>query len=319
MVRKVINRLIGRTDSIDEAINAYVEENASQVELDTVRQMMQNDPALEKNLSTQQALRDVLGRVDRIESPRSFAITPEMVAAAKRAESGMTRVTELFAPQRKLALAPAIIAGIAALSVALLTIGDVSGLVEQSRADSDESATTASFATEATVADTELLFNAEMADGALEDEAFVDVAESVPVTESGRAVPPTATAELAEPLTKASSDTSEIQSEPAPKMEIAAESEPPALAVGEGSPQLQSDADDSMTITMELEEVGSDGASADAVIAESMDEAEVAADSHKQSSDDGIAIPVRELQLALAALTVLSVIAWTGIRRIHSR
>ena len=61
MVRKVINRLIGRTDSIDEAINAYVEENASQDELNTVRQMMQNDPALEKNLSTQQALRDVLG------------------------------------------------------------------------------------------------------------------------------------------------------------------------------------------------------------------------------------------------------------------
>ncbi len=319
MVRKVINRLIGRRYSIDEAINAYVEENASQDELNTVRQMMQNDPVLEKNLSTQQALRDVLGRVDRIESPRSFAITPEMVAAAKRAESGMTRVTELFAPQRKLALAPAIIAGIAALSVALLTIGDVSGLVEQSRADSDESATTSSFATEATVADTKLLFNAEMADGAIEDEAFVDVAESVPVTESGRDVPPTATAELAEPLTKASSDTSEIQSEPAPKMEIGAESEPPALAVGEGAPQLQSDADDSMTITMELEEVGSDGASADAVIAESMDEAEVAADSHKQSSDDGIAIPVRELQLALAALTVLSVIAWTGIRRIHSR
>ncbi|HCI85885.1 MAG TPA: hypothetical protein DHV68_03480 [Dehalococcoidia bacterium] len=319
MVRKVINRLIGRRYSIDEAINAYVEENASQDELNTVRQMMQNDPVLEKNLSTQQALRDVLGRVDRIESPRSFAITPEMVAAAKRAESGMTRVTELFAPQRKLALAPAIIAGIAALSVALLTIGDVSGLVEQSRADSDEWATTSSSATEATVSDTKLLFNAEMADGAIEDEAFVDVAESVPVTESGRDVPPTATAELAEPLTKASSDTSEIQSEPAPKMEIGAESEPPALAVGEGAPQLQSDADDSMTITMELEEVGSDGASADAVIAESMDGAEVAADSHKQSSDDGIAIPVRELQLALAALTVLSVIAWTGIRRIHSR
>lgn len=145
MVFGVLNRLIGRKDQSDirdDAVNAYVDGNASNDELKIVEEMMCENPSLEKDLSTQQTLRSVLSRVGTVEAPRSFAITPEMVAAAEGSESRLQRFAELFAPQRKLALAPAIIAGIAALGVALLTIGDISGIIEQSEARRDEAFST---------------------------------------------------------------------------------------------------------------------------------------------------------------------------------
>ena len=146
MIFGVLNRLIGRKDGSEirnDAVNAYVEGNASGDQVKIVEEMKRENPALEKDLSTQSALLSVLGRIEKIEAPRSFAVTPEMVAAAERSESGLSRFAELFTPQRKLALAPAIIAGIAALGVALLTIGDISGVIEQSEARRD-----AAFSTE---------------------------------------------------------------------------------------------------------------------------------------------------------------------------
>ena len=144
MVLKVLNRLIGRTDSSSVwAVNAYVEGSASDAEIKLVEEMMRRDPALEKNLSTQQGLRDVLSRIERVEAPQSFAVTPEMVAAAERSESGLSRLAELFAPQRRLAMAPAIVAVIAAVGVALLTIGDITGTVDQSGSGGDDSFTAA--------------------------------------------------------------------------------------------------------------------------------------------------------------------------------
>ncbi|MCH8230053.1 MAG: hypothetical protein IIA53_06965, partial [Chloroflexi bacterium] len=132
MVRRLINRLFGRAGPSTDAINAYVGGNASDGELKLVEQMMRDDPALEKDLATQRALLEVLGRLGAVKAPRSFAITPEMVAAAEASESRISRLAELFAPQRKLALAPMVLAGFAALTVALLTIGDITGVVEQS-------------------------------------------------------------------------------------------------------------------------------------------------------------------------------------------
>ncbi|MCH8910878.1 MAG: hypothetical protein IH867_09065 [Chloroflexi bacterium] len=132
MVRRLINRLSGRAGPSTDAINAYVGGNASDDEVKLVEKMMRDDPALEKDLATQRALLEVLGRFGAVEAPRSFAITPEMVAAAEASESRISRLAELFAPQRKLALAPMVLAGFAALTVALLTIGDITGVVEQS-------------------------------------------------------------------------------------------------------------------------------------------------------------------------------------------
>ena len=137
MIRKFLNRLFGRTDPVTYAINAYIEGNAPADEMKLVEQMMRDQPALEKDLATQQALLGVLGRIGGIEAHRSFAITPEMVAAAESSRSAVSKLAELFAPQRKLALAPMVVAGFAALAVALLTIGDITGVVEQSGIDDD--------------------------------------------------------------------------------------------------------------------------------------------------------------------------------------
>ena len=319
MVLRVINRLKGRTDLNDDAVNAYVDGNASSEQLDAVRELIKSDPALEKDLSTQQALRSVLGRIDRIDAPRSFAVTPEMIAAAERSESGITRFAELFGPQRKLALAPAIVAGVAALSVALLTIGDIAGLIEQSRAGSDDSATAASISTESAVAEAELMFDAGGATGGAPGTASGDASTSLDdeaaVAESGRAVAPAATSAMPEPSSKTAGDTSDIQSEAAPEMEMTMDSEPPSLAAGGSSPQLESDADDSAAITMELEEVASDGAAMDIDVTETEPATEAAVIA--ESTEDELTLPLRQLQLALAAVAVLSVLAWAGLRRVR--
>jgi len=82
VVLKVLNRLIDRTDSSIDAVNAYVEGSASPDEIKLIEQMIRENPALEKDLTTQRSLLNVLDRVDNIEAPRSFVVTSEMVAAA---------------------------------------------------------------------------------------------------------------------------------------------------------------------------------------------------------------------------------------------
>ncbi|MDA1280304.1 MAG: hypothetical protein O3B95_09755 [Chloroflexi bacterium] len=132
MFRRAINRLLGRTDPSIDAINAYVEGTASSDEVEFVEGMISENPALERDLATQGALLSVLNRIEKIEAPRSFAITPEMVTANRASVSSLSRLAEFLAPQRKFALAPAILAGFAALTVALLTVGNITGVVEQS-------------------------------------------------------------------------------------------------------------------------------------------------------------------------------------------
>ena len=76
MFREVLNRLFGRTNSSIDAVNAYVEGSASSDETNLVLEMMRENPSLEKDLATQSALLNVLGRIEKVEAPRSFAIIP---------------------------------------------------------------------------------------------------------------------------------------------------------------------------------------------------------------------------------------------------
>ena len=57
MFRKFLNRLIGRKDLSIDAVNAFVEGNASSDEIQLVENLMHDNASLEKDLSTQQALR----------------------------------------------------------------------------------------------------------------------------------------------------------------------------------------------------------------------------------------------------------------------
>ena len=342
MVLKVLNRLIGRTDRREigiDAVNAYVEGNASPDEMNLIEQMMRENPALEKDLTTQRSLLDVLDRVDNIEAPRSFAVTPEMVAAAERSESRLSRLAELFAPQRKLASAPAVIAGIAALGVALLTIGDITGVVDQNRLGGDDFVTNkASAVREVAVAG---------------DVLVTVVVEKQIVTESGRDAVPEMAAAAEAPLPLATVLVSEAQAPVvAPESEdssltakaLAPDGEPetgagviseeppslpaPGLVAGTyGDEQTQNDTStaateiaalerandlESGTVTTAALEYGVGGEIADGAAEGAAAGAAAGAASEARK---GISIPLWQLQVALAALAVAAIGAWAGLRR----
>ena len=341
MVLKFLNRLIGRTDSSIDAVNAYVEGNASPDEINLIEQMMRENPALEKDLTTQRSLLGVLDRVDNIEAPRSFAVIPEMVAAAERSDSKLSQFAELFDPQRKLALAPAVIAGIAALGVALLTIGDITGVVNQNRLGEDDFVTNKA--------------SAEMESSVSGDVIVTVVVEKEVVGDSARDAAPEMAAAAEAPFPLATVMVSEDQApivapepedsslvakalapdgEPETSAGVISE-DPPSLAAPAPGLVAEADGDDqgqygsyaaateiaaleraddlesgaATTTTLEYGVGGeiADGAAEGAAAGAA---AGIASEAGK-----GISIPLWQLQLALAALAVAAIGAWAGLRR----
>lgn len=348
MVRKALNRLIGRTGSGTDAINAYVEGNASDDEIKLVEQMMRDNPALEKDLATQQSLLSVLARIARVEAPRSFAITPEMVAAARTSESGILKLAGLFAPQRKLALAPAILAGFAALTVALLTIGDITGVVEQSgRSDSFPTASVVVAESAAPVAggapsvsssaedsavsapELEMAVEAEAAIGAGAD-GSPELEKSIAAPQAATAAPAAieavaigAAAETAPEIeSSAFGDDAEMEAPPS----LSAQAPPPAgdepeiSTVDEAPKRTLTDSVDVMEATAIADSESlahaSPVAADDAAVP--VDETEIRfVEQPAIGAKNGITLPLWQLQVALAALAAAVIGAWAGLRRVR--
>jgi hypothetical protein len=340
VVRKFLNRLIGRTDLSIDAVNAFVEGNASADEIQLVENLMQDNPSLERDLSTQQALLSVLGRIEKIEAPRSFAVTPEMVAAAEGQDSLLSRIAELFAPQRTLALAPAAIAVIAAVGVALLTIGDVTGVVDQSSSSRSESFSSAEIAESADGGSLSPgvagVAGAPGSPGSSDSSADMFTTEKASSSGAATAAPAAAVA----PEFDSADDSVVGESmEEAPVAGLVGpdtdsqEPEPPSLMM-EASADVQStNAVDSASIAGSLDEDASiqqtqrntgetdtdsgvlagDGASSIAPEAELAYAEDTAFE--PASSNDGISLPLWQLQAALAALAIAAIGAWAGLRR----
>ena len=327
MIRKFLNRLFGRTDPVTYAINAYIEGNAPADEMKLVEQMMRDDPALEKDLATQQALLGVLGRIGGIEAHRSFAITPEMVAAAESSRSAVSKLAELFAPQRKLALAPMVVAGFAALAVALLTIGDITGVVEQSGIDDDsfsiptitaESAAAPEVGgggiAESEIADETAASAAQPAAAARPDSGVT--AEDSGAIDEGQDAGAAPTLAAAPPQDLESADaTLEFgdDDEVAKRGELIPEdSEESAVAA-----QLQ----EAIEPGPETESITSSGIGSDTgegAGAGAADGATAgAARGATAGAGDGIELPMWQLQIVLAAIALAAIGAWAGLRRVR--
>jgi len=336
--RRFLNRLIGRTDMNIDAVNAFVEGNASPDETRIVEELIRLDPSLERNLSTQQGLLEVMSRIDKVEAPRSFAVTPEMVAAAEQSESGFSRLAQLFAPQRKLALAPAVIAGIAALSVALLTVGDITGVVEQSEARRD-----AAFTNESSIAAVEGAISIEESQTAagggassslsldeddLEDSssAMDAVAESAPASGAPSLTAPTAAPAATAAQSKGSAEIAGDGAASVPQPELAELAPIEAEAAEEPALSAEAPSDDSeRTTEQQLERSGdfadSDADSDDGAAAQSGESrlayGQPVSELPGAQDDDGISLPLWQLQVALAALAVAAIGAWAGLRRVR--
>ena len=293
MIRKFLNRLFGRTDPVTYAINAYIEGNASADEMKLVEQMMRDDPAFEKDLATQQALLGVLGRIGGIEAHRSFAITPEMVAAAESSRSAVSKLAELFAPQRKLALAPMVVAGFAALTVALLTIGDITGVFEQSGIDDDSFSISASAAQPAAAA------RAPDSGVTDEDSGAIDEGQDAGAAPTLAAAPPQDLESADATLEFGDDDEVAKRGELIPE-----DSEESAVAA-----QLQ----EAIEPGPETESITSSGIGSD--IGEGAGAG--TADGATAGAGDGIELPLWQLQIVLAAIALAAIGAWAGLRRVR--
>jgi len=306
VLKTLLNRITGRTDRAEYAINAYVDGNASEEEALLVGKLSQANPELAKDLSTQQALRELLSCVGTPEAPRSFAITPEMVEAAEGNESSVSRLFELFAPNQKLAWAPAVLAGIAALAVAVLTVGDLAGVVEQSgsRSSSDDTA--------AVFDDGEFAAfesgGATLAAGAAAPEsdslaaeapatADMEMSQRAPVESAELAPAPMATTGLP----KAEVDADQFETEEAP---TSSEQLLPYDPVIPGAPAIGGAVERSTT------ESGFGEEAEIAVIADTA--------LPDNGDSDGLTLPVRQLQLALAVVAALLVAGWLRLRATRS-
>jgi len=315
VARRLLNRLTDRTYSSNDAVNAYVEGTASSDEIRLVKEMVRKNVALEKDLYTQQALRAVLGKIEKIEAPRSFAITPEMVAAAAGSDSWLSRLAEVFETQRKLALAPAIIAVIAALSVALLTIGDITGVVDQS----DSSFSMAAIAE----SDSTISGSATGSDGPTgasgaqgnpgSPGSLGSFDQSAVTTEMAAAVqaPTSADAGLGlsvpEPTGQAASAPFERTVDDAGGTALLVI--PEGNAIGELSTTKSAGPDESIANN---DLIPSDAPTSPSLGTEFVYGGELVS---SPSSNKGISLPLRQLQAGLAALAVAAIGAWVGLRR----
>ena len=328
MIRKFLNRLFGRTDPVTYAINAYIEGNASADEMKLVEQMMRDDPALEKDLATQQALLGVLGRIGGIEAHRSFAITPEMVAAAESSRSTVSKLAELFAPQRKLALAPMVVAGFAALTVALLTIGDITGVVEQSGID-DDSFSISAIAAESAAAP-------EVGGGGIAEPEIADetAASAAQPAAAARAPDSGVTAEDSGAIDEGQDASAAPTQAAAPPQDL--ESADATLEFGDDDEvakrgELIPEDSEESAVAAQLQEaiesgpetesitssgIGSDigeGAGAGAADGATAGTARGAT----AGAGDGIELPLWQLQIVLAAIALAAIGAWAGLRRVR--
>ena len=350
MVRNFLNRLVGRKDLSIDAVNAFVEGKASPDEIQLVENLMRDNTSLERDLYTQKALRSLLGRIEKIESSRSFSVTPEMVAAAEAHDSLLSRVTELFATQRRLALAPAVIGVIATVGVALLTIGDVTGIVDQSSSIPGDSFSTAAIlesAADGSVSSTGLA-------GAASNPANADSSADMIITEKGSsaaaatAAPAANSAPAAALAPKLNSDNDSVEVASViefPNAELVGpsggsdESEPPSIMMKAPAIDLSSDADDLGSIAGSLDD-GSPIQQTQSGSTTPSDSSEADTDSGILSGDDmssiapkdelpyaqnttfepvssnnGISLPLWQLQASLAALAISAIGAWAGLRR----
>jgi hypothetical protein len=308
--------------SID-AINAFVEGNASADEIQLVERLIRDDASLERDLSTQQALRSVLGRIEKIEAPRSYAVTPEMVAAAEGHDSLLSRVAELFAPQRKLALAPAAIGVIAAVGVALLTIGDATGIVDQSSSSQGESFSTAEISESADGGASSP--GVAGSPGSSDSSADMFTTEKASSSTAATAAPSAAAA----PEFDSADDSVVGESmEEAPVAGLVGpdtdsqEPEPPSLMMEAPTNALIPDVDEAASVAGSLDQDSSlQQAQRDSISPVDSSEAELAYAEdtafEPASSNDGISLPLWQLQAALAALAIAAIGAWAGLRRAH--
>ena len=110
-------RLLRRKDHIDDAATAYIEGRATDTEMGALQERAGREPGLMVELDSLRQTVSLLKSVEPAKAPRSFALSHAPVQVRAR---------------RHLALAPAVLAIVAAAGVGLLAVGNLAEVVRQS-------------------------------------------------------------------------------------------------------------------------------------------------------------------------------------------
>lgn len=111
-------RLFRRKDHIDDTATAYIEGRATDAEMAELKERAAREPGLMAELDSLRQTVSLLKSVEPARAPRSFALSHAPVRARTR--------------RPKIALAPAVLAIIAAAGVGLLAVGNLADVVRQS-------------------------------------------------------------------------------------------------------------------------------------------------------------------------------------------
>ena len=138
MIFGIIRRLFGRGDREDERVLAYLEDRAGE---EDSRRL--GDPEdLESLRETVRMLRNV----DKVEAPRSFAVTEANLSRQGYGRDEIERILDPSSSGIRIgigsipAYVPLILAGIAVLGVVLLTVGDITDFATEDQGISGPSA-----------------------------------------------------------------------------------------------------------------------------------------------------------------------------------
>lgn len=158
-----LRRMIRGTDPVDDLISAYLGATGD-TELEGVEKRLRASGVDVDELRTVRETAQLLRSTGTVEAPRSFALTPEMLADQGYSDDEAERILNPDDRHRGIGLRGALVAGslvavvVAVIGVAALTIGDITDYttetIDQLEVESEESGLSSVPAQPAALADT---------------------------------------------------------------------------------------------------------------------------------------------------------------------
>jgi ferric-dicitrate binding protein FerR (iron transport regulator) len=270
-------RLFRRKDHIDDTATAYIEGRMTASDMAEIESRMAERPGLREELDSLKATVSLLRSIEPVRAPRSFALSHAPVTAPKRAGF-------------RLAMAPAVIAIVAAAGVGMLAVGSLADVVSQSGSSNDASET-ASFERNG------------MSESQIEAQTgfAADTATTSPPLPSSTATPvPAGTPALSDGFA------------PVPE---ATETVTDSDIFGTGINSIEApDLSDAQRNTGDAGLAASTGEDSELKSSQELDNA-FAPPASQANGDDGLSLPLWQLEVALAALAGMMAATWAIMRR----
>ena len=293
-------RLFRRKDQIDDAATAYIEGRATASEKAELESRLGTEPGLREELDSLRATVSLLRSIEPAKAPRSFALAEAPVRVRRRSAS------------RRFAMAPAVIAIAAAAGVGLLAVGNLADVVSQSGSSSASDTSIQSEKGES--GDFLSAYQPENENDAAAQSGLAAFPTGTPGPLDTPAPAPesTATTGFVPAPTPGSSDlegdVSRLQeSTIAPDTAITAEKDPDAPISSDEVSAVEGGDEGFRTTGVDAGDGNGPAGAESSLLPPSP--------AMLDDGDDSLAIPLWQLEVALAALALAMVVTWAYMRR----